>query len=216
MLLDSWKSSGTQRNHARNKKFSTQTSNCQTSNFHVEISYLRTLAEPGNTRLIVKTVSTLIKILEPKLHFSRATWPDERLICRFQSYRKIARQVSTPDSAPAGLGSPQAGIGGLQQHQQQPQQQTQQTLHQADPMQQSKDNLNPAANQQTGALRSGNPPPPVVSMVSTLWLFPLDLAKSTETAMRCLSALRISRQTRIRCPLLVSLYYLWHVISRKM
>ncbi|XP_017888438.1 DNA N6-methyl adenine demethylase isoform X2 [Ceratina calcarata] len=81
-----------------------------------------------------------------------------------RSYRKIARQVSTPDSAPAGLGSPQAGIGGLQQHQQQPQQQTQQTLHQPDPMQQSKDNLNPAANQQTGALRNGNPPPPVVSM----------------------------------------------------
>lgn len=84
----------------------------------------------------------------------------------FQSYRKIARQVSTPDSAPAGLGSPQAGIGGLQQHQQQSQQQAQQTLHQPDPMQQSKDNLNPAANQQTGALRNGNPPPPVVSMVS--------------------------------------------------
>lgn len=92
---------------------------------------------------------------------------DERLTFVFQSYRKIARQVSTPDSAPAGLGSPQAGIGGLQQHQQQPQQQTQQTLHQPDPMQQSKDNLNPAANQQTGALRNGNPPPPVVSMVST-------------------------------------------------
>lgn len=92
---------------------------------------------------------------------------DERLTVVFQSYRKIARQVSTPDSAPAGLGSPQAGIGGLQQHQQQPQQQTQQTLHQPDPMQQSKDNLNPAANQQTGALRNGNPPPPVVSMVST-------------------------------------------------
>ncbi|KAG7208077.1 hypothetical protein KM043_009653 [Ampulex compressa] len=81
-----------------------------------------------------------------------------------KSYRKIARQVSTPDSAPAGLGSPQAGIGGLQQHQQQQQQQTQQTLHQPDPMQQSKDNLNPAASQQTGALRNGNPPPPVVSM----------------------------------------------------
>ncbi|EFN73123.1 hypothetical protein EAG_02050 [Camponotus floridanus] len=78
-----------------------------------------------------------------------------------RSYRKIARQVSTPDSAPAGLGSPQAGIGGLQQ---QHQQQTQQPLHQADPMQQTKDNLNPAANQQTGALRNGNPPPPVVSM----------------------------------------------------
>lgn len=80
-----------------------------------------------------------------------------------QSYRKIARQVSTPDSAPAGLGSPQAGIGGLQQ---QHQQQTQQSLHQPDPMQQTKDNLNSAANQQTGALRNGNPPPPVVSMVS--------------------------------------------------
>lgn len=80
-----------------------------------------------------------------------------------QSYRKIARQVSTPDSAPAGLGSPQGGIGGLQQ---QHQQQTQQSLHQPDPMQQTKDNLNPAANQQTGALRNGNPPPPVVSMVS--------------------------------------------------
>jgi len=39
-------------------------------------------------------------------------------------------------------------------------------LHQPDPMQQTKDNLNPAANQQTGALRNGNPPPPVVSMVS--------------------------------------------------
>ncbi|KAK1128012.1 hypothetical protein K0M31_003505 [Melipona bicolor] len=97
----------------------------------------------------------------------RAPLSDGRLTCAFQSYRKIARQVSTPDSAPAGLGSPQAGIGGLQQHQQQPQQQTQQTLHQPDPMQQSKDNLNPAANQQTGALRNGNPPPPVVSMVST-------------------------------------------------
>lgn len=79
-----------------------------------------------------------------------------------QSYRKIARQVSTPDSAPAGLGSPQAGIGGLQQ---QHQQQTQQSMHQPDPMQ-TKDNLNPTANQQTGALRNGNPPPPVVSMVS--------------------------------------------------
>lgn len=95
---------------------------------------------------------------------------DGRLTFLLQSYRKIARQVSTPDSAPAGLGSPQAGIGGLQQHQQQPQQQTQQTLHQPDPMQQSKDNLNPAANQQTGALRNGNPPPPVVSMVSTFLL----------------------------------------------
>ncbi|KAI4489314.1 hypothetical protein M0804_004812 [Polistes exclamans] len=84
----------------------------------------------------------------------------------FQSYRKIARQVSTPDSAPAGLGSPQAGIGGLQQHQQQQQQQqAQQPLHQPDPMQQAKDNLNPAASQQTAALRNGNPPPPVVSMV---------------------------------------------------
>ncbi|XP_032688630.1 uncharacterized protein LOC116852409 isoform X3 [Odontomachus brunneus] len=31
-------------------------------------------------------------------------------------------------------------------------------------MQQTKDNLNSAANQQTGALRNGNPPPPVVSM----------------------------------------------------
>ncbi|OAD54690.1 hypothetical protein WN48_06366 [Eufriesea mexicana] len=90
------------------------------------------------------------------------------LVFLYLSYRKIARQVSTPDSAPAGLGSPQAGIGGLQQHQQQPQQQTQQTLHQADPMQQSKDNLNPAANQQTGALRNGNPPPPVVSMAKDL------------------------------------------------
>ncbi|XP_018309964.1 tet methylcytosine dioxygenase-like isoform X3 [Mycetomoellerius zeteki] len=78
-----------------------------------------------------------------------------------RNYRKIARQVSTPDSAPAGLGSPQGGIGGLQQ---QHQQQTQQSLHQPDPMQQTKDNLNPAANQQTGALRNGNPPPPVVSM----------------------------------------------------
>lgn len=87
--------------------------------------------------------------------------------CLLQSYRKIARQVSTPDSAPAGLGSPQAGIGGLQQ---QHQQQTQQSLHQADPMQQTKDNLNPAANQQTGALRNGNPPPPVVSMVSFSFL----------------------------------------------
>lgn len=77
-----------------------------------------------------------------------------------QSYRKIARQVSTPDSAPAGLGSPQAGIGGLQQHQQQ----AQQSLHQTDPMQQTKDNLNSATNQ-AGALRNGNPPP-VVSMVS--------------------------------------------------
>lgn len=84
-----------------------------------------------------------------------------------QSYRKIARQVNTPDSAPAGLGSPQAGIGGLQQ---QHQQQTQQSLHQGDPMQQTKDNLNPAANQQTGALRNGNPPPPVVSMVSFSFL----------------------------------------------
>lgn len=83
--------------------------------------------------------------------------------CLLQNYRKIARQVSTPDSAPAGLGSPQGGIGGLQQ---QHQQQTQQSLHQPDPMQQTKDNLNPAANQQTGALRNGNPPPPVVSMVS--------------------------------------------------
>jgi len=88
-------------------------------------------------------------------------------LCLLQSYRKIARQVSTPDSAPAGLGSPQAGIGGLQQ---QHQQQTQQPLHQADPMQQTKDNLNPAANQQTGALRNGNPPPPVVSMVSFSFL----------------------------------------------
>ncbi|XP_014486705.1 PREDICTED: DNA N6-methyl adenine demethylase [Dinoponera quadriceps] len=78
-----------------------------------------------------------------------------------RSYRKIARQVSTPDSAPAGLGSPQAGIGGLQQ---QHQQQTQQSLHQPDPMQQTKDNLNSGANQQSGALRNGNPPPPVVSM----------------------------------------------------
>ncbi|KAI4481005.1 hypothetical protein M0802_014057, partial [Mischocyttarus mexicanus] len=82
------------------------------------------------------------------------------------SYRKIARQVSTPDSAPAGLGSPQAGIGGLQQHQQQQQQQqAQQPLHQPDPMQQAKDNLNPAASQQTAVLRNGNPPPPVVSML---------------------------------------------------
>lgn len=79
-----------------------------------------------------------------------------------QNYRKISRQVSTPDNAPAGLGSPQAGIGGLQQ---QHQQQTQQSLHQPDPMQQTKDNLNPTPNQQTGALRNGNPPPPVVSMV---------------------------------------------------
>lgn len=83
-----------------------------------------------------------------------------------QSYRKIARQVSTPDSAPAGLGSPQAGIGGLphQQQQQQQQQQTQPALH-TDPMQ-AKDNLNPAS-QQTG-LRNGNTAPPVVSMVSSL------------------------------------------------
>ncbi|XP_011303337.1 uncharacterized protein Tet [Fopius arisanus] len=86
-----------------------------------------------------------------------------------RSYRKIARQVSTPDSAPTGLGSPQAGIGGLQQHQapqqqqQQQQQQNQQSIH-TDPMQQTKDNLNPAANQQSGVLRNGNPPPPVVSM----------------------------------------------------
>ena len=80
-----------------------------------------------------------------------------------QSYRKIARQVSTPDSAPAGLGSPQAGIGGLPHQQQQQQQQAQQALH-PDPMQHSKDNLNPAT-QQTG-LRNGNTAPPVVSMVS--------------------------------------------------
>lgn len=66
--------------------------------------------------------------------------------------------MSTPDSAPAGLGSPQAGI---LPHQQQ-QQQNQQALH-SDPMQ-AKDNLNPA-NQQTG-LRNGNNAPPVVSMVS--------------------------------------------------
>lgn len=72
--------------------------------------------------------------------------------------------MSTPDSAPAGLGSPQAGIGGLQQHQPQQQQPQQQPLH-TDPMQQTKDNLN-SASQQTGALRNGNPPPPVVSMVS--------------------------------------------------
>ena len=85
-----------------------------------------------------------------------------------QSYRKIARQVSTPDSAPTGLESPQAGLVGIQQHQQQQQQQqqqSQQSLH-GDPMQQAKDNLNPAASQQTGVLRNGNPPPPVVSMVS--------------------------------------------------
>lgn len=38
-------------------------------------------------------------------------------------------------------------------------------------MQQAKDNLNPAASQQTAALRNGNPPPPVVSMVSNLEIF---------------------------------------------
>lgn len=106
---------------------------------------------------------------EPYLSLSLTSTEDHLFFSfAFQSYRKIARQVSTPDSAPAGLGSPQTGIGGLQQHQQQPQQQSQQTLHQPDPMQQSKDNLNPAANQQTGALRNGNPPPPVVSIVSTV------------------------------------------------
>ncbi|KYQ50833.1 hypothetical protein ALC60_09972 [Trachymyrmex zeteki] len=91
----------------------------------------------------------------------RSSFPSLRRREDGTNYRKIARQVSTPDSAPAGLGSPQGGIGGLQQ---QHQQQTQQSLHQPDPMQQTKDNLNPAANQQTGALRNGNPPPPVVSM----------------------------------------------------
>ncbi|KAJ8670320.1 hypothetical protein QAD02_001579 [Eretmocerus hayati] len=74
------------------------------------------------------------------------------------SYRKIARQVSTPDTAPTSLSSPQGTVGGLQQQQQQQQtpvqqpqvqpQQQPQVQPQSQPQQQQQQQQQPQQQQQ--------------------------------------------------------------------